>query len=205
MKKVAIIAVLFSLMTISAKAQFFDLTENMDRAVIGFNIGPTGYGSFHDFFQNQNIAYDDYDKPLWDMSNLGIGMSFALLGLYVDFSVVVPDHKFDKKIGYQNFRDHSAFIINFGYQIPIIEHYILITPVIGYSRFTTGWTLGDEISIDYESHSFSHEYEPDHKLREFNYGGVLTIAPCEWFELYATCTNHGTWAGIAFNLMNYQN
>ena len=207
MKKLAILAVLFSFMTISAQAQWFDFSENMDRSIIGFHFGPMGYNNFEDLLHTPdiNIEYDDYSKPFWDFSNFGYGMSITLAGLYFDFSMIVPDHKFDKKVGTIDWRDHSAFYLNAGYQIPFFENIIFFTPIIGFSRVTTGVTKGDEIGVDPDSYSWYHEYQSTWHRHEFNYGLGLTIAPSEWFELYASCTKHGSWVGIGFNLMTYQN
>ena len=43
MKKEALFAVLFSMMTINAKAQWFDFSQNTMDASIGVNIGMVGY------------------------------------------------------------------------------------------------------------------------------------------------------------------
>ena len=48
MKKVVLFTVLFTLMTLSAKAQWFDFSENNDRAVVGLNTGLVGYRNVSD-------------------------------------------------------------------------------------------------------------------------------------------------------------
>ena len=75
MKKLAIIALLFSMMTISAQAQWFDFSENMDRAVVGLNTGLVGY---------RNVS-DLGSADTWNLSDIGVGGSFSLAGGYIDF------------------------------------------------------------------------------------------------------------------------
>ena len=43
MKKVVLIAVLFSMVTLSAKAQWFDFSQNAYDASVGVNLGMAGY------------------------------------------------------------------------------------------------------------------------------------------------------------------
>ena len=124
MKKLAFIAVLFSMMTISAQAQWFDFSENMNRAVVGFNTGLVGF---------KNVTSSTALVPeTWNLSDVGVGLSVAIAGVYVDFVYVNPDHRFDSHIVMGNWDDHSALTINVGYQIPIYENYVFITPMIGY-------------------------------------------------------------------------
>ena len=202
MKKVALIAVLFSMMTISAHAQWLDFSQNMNRAVFGIHIGPAGYDSFGELFKNSNTM--PYGTQPWDFSNIGYGISVAIAGVYVDFLYVSPDHRFDSHVVSVDWPDHTALTINAGYQIPIFEDYVFITPMIGFSRLTTGLTEGNNIGVDPDSYSIFHKYTTTWSRNDFNYGGGITIVPCKWFELTATCTNHSAYAGVAFNLMNYQ-
>lgn len=194
MKKLALIAVLFSMMTISAQAQWFDFSENTDRAVVGLNTGLVGY---------RNVS-DLGSIDTWDLSDIGVGASFAIAGFYVDFVYVAPDHRFDNRIIYGNWDDHSAFTLDFGYQIPIYEDYVFITPMIGWSRVTTGFTEGSNAEVDFERHSLYHKYHATWHRNDFNYGAGLTVVPCKWFEINATCTAHAAYMGIAFNVMNFK-
>jgi hypothetical protein len=82
MKKIALIAVLISMMTFSAQAQWFDFSQNMNRGVVGFHTVLVGYRGVN------NIA----DMSL---SDLGVGMSIAVCGVYADFVYVTPDHMYD--------------------------------------------------------------------------------------------------------------
>ena len=194
MKKVALFAVLFTLMTLSAKAQWFDFSENDDRAVVGINTGLVGY---------RNVS-DLGNAETWDFADVGVGGSIVIAGVYVDFVYVNPDHRFDSHIIMGNWDDHSALTLNAGYQIPIYKDYVFITPMIGLSRVTTGYTEGNNIGIDTESQSIYHKYTATWHRNDFNYGAGLTVVPCKWFEINATCTAHAASLGVGFNLMNYK-
>lgn len=191
MKKVALFAVLFSLMTLNAKAQWFDFSQNMNRAVVGFNTGLVGYHEINDI-------------PDMSLSDLGVGVSLNIAGVYADFIYVSPDHMYDSHVVQFDWEDHDAFVINVGYQVPIYQNYVFITPIIGWSRVSTGFTEGNNIGVDTESGSIFHKYQSTWHRNDFNYGGMLTVAPCKYFEINATCTAHAAYAGIAFNLANFQ-
>lgn len=196
MKKFALIALLLSMMTISAQAQWFDFSENTNRAVIGFNTGLVGF---------KNVTNSTALLPeTWNLSDIGVGVSVAIMGVYVDFVYVSPDHRFDSHVIMGNWDDHSAMTLNVGYQIPIYRNYVFITPMIGYCRATTGYTEGNNIGFDVEAQSIYHKYTAVNKYNDFNYGAGLTVAPCKWFEINLNCTAHAATAGIAVNLMNYQ-
>lgn len=194
MKKIAIFAVLLSMMTISAQAQWFDFSENTNRAAFGLNTGLVGY---------KNVT-DLASAETWNFSDVGVGVSVAIAGVYVDFIYVNPDHRFDSHIVMGNWDDHSALTINAGYQIPIYKNYVFITPMIGLSRVTTGYTEGNNIGIEVESESIYHKYVATWHRNDFNYGAGLTIVPCKWFEINASCTAHAATLGVGFNVMNYQ-
>jgi hypothetical protein len=95
--------------------------------------------------------------------------------------------------------------INVGYQIPIYKNYVFVTPMIGFSRVTTGYTEGNNFGVSSESHQLYHEYVATWHRNDFNYGAGITVVPCKWFEINATCTAHVASAGFAFNLMNFKN
>ena len=191
MKKVALFVVLFTMMTISAKAQWFDFAQNQKRAVVGFHAGLVGY---------KNVE----DIPNKSLSDLGFGISLNIVGVYADFLYVTPDHMYDSHVVYENWDDHDAFVINVGYQIPIYKDYVFITPLIGWSRVSTGITEGNNIGVDPENRSIFHKYHSTWHRNDFNYGGVLTVAPCKYFEINAAFTAHAAYAGIAFNLANFK-
>lgn len=191
MKKVALIAVLFSLMSLSAKAQWFDLTQNLNRGVVGFHTGLVGYNNVNDI-------------PDLSLSDLGVGLSLNVAGVYLDFVYVTPDHMYDSHVTDTIWNDHDAFVINIGYQIPIYKNYVFVTPLIGWSRVSTGKTEGNNIGFDTESQSIFHKYHSKWHRNDFNYGGMLTVAPCKYFEINAIFTAHAAYAGIAFNLANFE-
>lgn len=193
MKKVTFIAMLISMMSLSAQAQWFDFSENTDRAVVGINTGLVGY---------RNIP-DLANASTWDLSDIGVGISAAIVGFYLDFIYVNPDHRFDSHVVNYNWDDHSAWTLNAGYQIPIYRDYVFFTPLIGLSIATVGYTEGNNIGIDSETQSIYHKYHVDDWHSYFNYGGSLTVVPCKWFEINATCTAHAAYMGVAFNIMNY--
>ena len=190
MKKLAIIAVLCSMMTLSAHAQWFDFSENLNRGVIGFNTGLVGYRGIN------NI-------PDMKFSDLGVGVSLNFMGVYADFLYVSPDHMYDSHIVMQDWEDHDAFTIQLGYQIPVYKNYVFVTPLIGWTRVSTGVTEGNNIGVDSESHSIFHKYHSTWHRNDFNYGGMITVVPCKYFEINASFTAHAAYAGIAFNLANF--
>ena len=191
MKKVTVLAVLLSLMTISAKAQWFDLSQNLNRAVVGFHTGLVGYHEVNDISE-------------MSLSDLGVGLSFNIAGVYADFLYVTPDHMYDSHIVMTDWEDHDAFVINVGYQFPVYKNYVFITPLIGWSRVSTGITEGNNIGVDPESRSIFHKYHSTWHRNDFNYGGMLTVVPCKYFDINATFTAHAAYAGISFNLANFE-
>ena len=191
MKKVALFVVLFSMMTISAKAQWFDFSQNIKRGVVGFHTGLVGYNNVNDLSG-------------MSLSDLGVGLSLNVAGVYADFLYVTPDHMYDSHVVFENWDDHDAFVINVGYQIPIYQDYVFITPLIGWSRVSTGITEGNNIGVDTEAGSIFHKYHSTWHRNNFNYGGILTVAPCKYFEINAAFTAHAAYAGIAFNLANFE-
>ena len=169
MKKIGLIALLLSVMTINAQAQWFDFSENTNRAVIGVNTGLVGYSSIDKIAENKE----------WGFTDVG-----------------VVNYDWD---------DHSALTINAGYQIPIFKDYVFLTPLIGFSRATIGITEGNNIGFDPDSRSIYHKYTVTDSHNYFNYGGMLTVAPCKWFEINATFTAHAAYLGIGVDLMKYRN
>ena len=192
MKKKSIILVALLALTVgSAKAQWFDFSQNMNRGVVGFQTGLVGYNNVNDL-------------PDMSLSDVGVGINLNISGVYADFLYVTPDHMYDSHIVMTDWEDHDAFVINVGYQIPIYRNYVFITPLIGWSRVSTGITEGNNIGINSENHSIYHKYHSTWHRNDFNYGGMLTVAPCKYFEINATFTAHAAYAGIAFNLANFK-
>lgn len=191
MKKLFLSVVLFMALSISANAQWFDFSENNERIAASFYTGLVGYHSVG------TIGTDN-------LADVGVGMGLSFAGVYADFIYVNPDHRFDSRIIMGNWDDHDAFVLNVGYQIPIYKHYVFITPMIGWSRVSTGYTEGNNIEVNPDSYSIYHKYTSTWHRNEFNYGGIITGAPSKWFEISAAFTAHAVYGGVSFNLVNYQ-
>lgn len=183
MKKVALFAVLFSLMTISAKAQWFDFSNN-HRASIGFNAGVVGY----------NLEKGGINSELADF---GIGGSLSIEGCYIDFIYQQPEHRYSNEVGVPDWDDHTALAINMGYQLPVLP-WLFLTPMIGYSNQTTGTTFANQISA--ENSSIVHKYEKQTIEHHFNYGVGLTLRPIKWVEIGAVATAHAVYGNIALSM-----
>ena len=190
MKKVALFAVLFSMMTVSAKAQWFDFSQNSMDASLGVNAGMVGY-----HFNGQ------IDKTY---NNFGIGASVSLVGIYMDFIYQSPKHKWDRTVTQQEYPDQTALTINVGYKIPVLPWLNLI-PLIGYSNETYGRTLGNSIGVDTETHSIYHDYVRDGMFNHFNYGAGLSLKPISWLEIGGVCTAHAVYGNLSVNLMKLKN
>jgi hypothetical protein len=190
MKKVVLIAVLFSMVTLSAKAQWFDFSQNAYDATIGLNLGMVGY-----HFGNGQI-----DKTY---SDFGGGVSASLLGVYADFIYQSPEHRWDRKVTQAQYDDHTALAINVGYKVPVLP-WLNIIPLIGYSNETTGKTLGNSIGVDTESHSIYHDYNVEHRYNHFNYGVGLSVKPIKWLEIGGVCSASAIYGNVSVNLMKFK-
>ena len=189
-KRSIILVALLALMTFSAKAQWFDFSQNITDVTIGLNAGVVGY-----HFNGQ------IDKTYAD---LGFGASVSLLGCYIDFIYQSPEHRWGNKISPDKYRDHTALTINAGYKIPVLP-WLNVTPLIGYSNETTGWTDCSTINVDYESHSIYHDYNRDGIFNHFNYGAGLSVKPISWLEIGGVCTAHAVYGNLSVNLMKLKN
>lgn len=189
MKKIALIAVLISTMALSAKAQWLDFSQNRSDATVGLNLGAVGYH----FNGNIDNTYADF----------GIGFSFSFLGAYIDFMYQSPEHRWGNKIDPILFNDHTALTINAGYKIPVLP-WLNVTPLIGYSNETTGWTDCSTINIDYDSHSIYHDYDVEYRYNHFNYGLGISAKPINWLEIGAVCTAHATYGNISINFLEFK-
>lgn len=183
MKKVTLIAVLLSMMTITAKAQLFDLSNNI-RASIGLNLGMVGY---------------KFDKQVLDMglADFGIGASLSVGGVYFDFIYQAPEHRYEKvKPNQPDWHDHTALTINAGYQIPILS-WLFVTPLVGYSNETTGITRAYDVTA--ESNSIVHKYDRENIYHHFNYGVGLMLRPFRMIEIGAVATTHAVYGNISLS------
>ena len=185
MKKVVLIAVLFSMVTLSAKAQWFDFSQNAYDATVGVNLGMVGY----------HMGNSQAEKNL---AGFGFGVSASLVGFYADFIYQNPEHRWDRKVTQVEYDDHTALAINVGYQIPV-SSWLYVTPLIGYSNETTGKTLGNSIGIDVERRSIYHEYKRLTMENHFNYGVGLMFRPIEMLEIGAVASSHAIYGTISFS------
>ncbi len=184
MKKVALFAVMFSLMTLSGKAQWFDFSNNR-RASIGGNLGVVGY----------DLTSKSVEKNL---SGFGTGINLSISGLYLDFIYQSPQHRWDRHVTQAEYDDHTALAINVGYQIPVTS-WLYVTPLIGYSNETTGKTIGNSIGIDVQRRSIYHEYKRLTMENHFNYGVGLMFRPIEMLAIGAVASSHALYGTISFS------
>lgn len=183
MKKVALLTVLLSLMTFSAKAQWFDFSNN-NSVSIGFNVGAVGY-------QLNGKGLNT------DLAGLGFGASVTLQGLYIDFIYQSPEHRYSNLVNVPDWEDHTALTINVGYQIPMLP-WLYITPMVGYSNETTGLTLADQITAEHSD--IVHKYVRETLTPHFNYGVGLTGRPTEWLGIGGVATSHAIYGNISLYL-----
>ena len=185
MKKLTLIAVLFSMMTLSSQAQWLDFSSNKQEATIGLNMGVVGY-----HFDGSHI-----DKTY---AGFGGGVSCSLFGIYVDCIYQSPEHRWGKKIDPIIYNDHTALTINVGYKIPVLP-ILNIIPMIGYSNETTGWTDCSTINFDYNTYTFYHDYDVEHRYNHFNYGAGISVKPLDWMEVGVVCTAHAIYGNFSVN------
>ena len=117
----------------------------------------------------------------------------------MDFMYQSPEHRWGNKISPEVYNDHTALTINVGYKIPVTR-WLNLTPLIGYSNETTGWTDCSTINVDYESRSIYHSYERETIASHFNYGVGLSAKPIKWIEIGGVCTAHAVYGNLTFNL-----
>ena len=185
MKKSIILLALFALTMGTAKAQWFDFSNNLSDASVGLNLGVVGY-----HFNGQvNKTY----------AGIGAGASISILGLYIDFIYQSPEHRWTKKITPAIYDDHTALTINAGYKIPVLP-WLNITPLVGYSNETTGKTDCSTMNWDNESHSIYHDYDREDTYNHFNYGVGLSVMPFSGLEIGGVCTAHAVYGNLSFNI-----
>lgn len=184
-KKSIVFIVMLALMSFSAKAQWFDFSNNQ-RASIGINLGVVGYDFSPQGGLDKNIA------------NFGMGANISIMGLYLDFIYQDPSHRWDKIITLEEYPDQTALTINVGYQIPVLS-WLYLTPVIGYSNETWGRTLGNSIEVQPESYSIYHKYVQDDINNHFNYGMGLMLRPVEFVEIGAMATSHAIYGTLSLS------
>ncbi len=183
-KKSILLMALLILLVGSVKAQWFDFSKNQ-RASIGLNLGYVGY----------DLNGSGINK---EYAGFGFGANLSFAGLYLDFIYQNPEHRWDRKITFNEYPDHTALTINVGYQIPVLP-WLFLTPVIGYSNETWGRTIGNSIGVDSENHRIYHDYVRDGINNHFNYGAGLMVRPIEFLEIGAMATSHAIYGTISFS------
>lgn len=185
-KRFLLLAVLFALAGNSANAQFLDLANNNRRLNFGFQLGEAGW----------HTEYEDF----------GWGLSLSVCGVYVDCLISGPQHENDHHVNQTLWEDDEAFTINVGYQIPILP-WLRIAPIVGYSQTNYGITDMSTVNIhvDEGSHSGSiyHDYYPQERFHEFNFGGGIFVQPFKYVEFYGVYTRRAIYGGISFNLFAF--
>ena len=181
--KIILFAVLLAIVGKSANAQLFDLASNKDRLTVGFQLGSAGVNT-------------DYGGFAW-------GVSASLVGVYLDFLIAGPQHQNDKHVNNILWQDDEAFTINVGYQIPVTS-WLRIAPIIGYCQTNYGYTDMSTVRVQvtgrYRRGSIYHDYYPQERFHDFNYGAGLFIQPFKYFEIYGVYTSRAIYGGFALNL-----
>ena len=181
--KIILFAMMLAFVGNSANAQLFDLASNKDRLTVGFELGSCGLNT-------------DYGGFAW-------GVSASLVGVYLDFLIAGPQHQNDKHVNNTQFQDDEAFTINVGYQIPVLP-WLRIAPIIGYCQTNYGITdmstVNVHINTSGRSGSIYHDYYPQKRFHDFNYGAGIFLQPFRYIELYGVYTARSAYGGIALNL-----
>ena len=182
-KKILILATLVAL-AVSAKAQWFDFSNNDERLTLGFHLGANAVGT--------------------EYSNFGFGASLSVMGVYMDFMRVIPAHKYDNHVEYTVYDDSASLTINLGYQIPVLS-WLRIMPLVGYCQTNYGKTDASSINFsnsdDYNP-TLYHDYDvtPGSRKHYFNYGVGLFVTPVQFMDIYAIVSSKAIYGGISVNL-----
>ena len=169
-----------------ANAQWFDFSNNNERLDVGVNLGMVGL----------NCNYQ----------NLGVGGSFNVYGVYIDFLCASPEHKYDNHVQPIMYNDTSALSINIGYQIPVLP-WLRIMPLIGHCHTSAGLTDATTVNIEVNDNSAQmyHDFNVTSRRHYFNYGCGLIIQPIRWVSIYGVYTTHAIYGGISLSLGEFAN
>ena len=184
-KKTILVVAAILLLAGNLKAQIFDFSQNLTDVTIGFNLGSVGY----DFNGHIDKTY----------AGFGGGVNVSILGVYIDFIYQNPKHRYDRKVTFTEYHDHTALTINVGYKIPVTS-WMNLTPLIGYSNETSGVTLGNSIGVESENHRIFHDYRRDAIYNHFNYGVGLSFKPFRLLEIGGVVTSHAVYGNISINV-----
>lgn len=181
-KKITLFIVLAMLVSVRAKAQVFDLSNNQ-RMSIGINIGVAGY---HLGSQGLSTTYNGF----------AYGANLSFMGLYIDFMRQTPEHRYTKEVG-RDWNDHSALTINVGYQIPITS-YLFVAPLVGYSNETYGITKGNKFEVG--DRELIHDYDVIERFNHFNYGLQIMAKPVEMIEIGCVVSSHALYGTLSYSV-----
>lgn len=187
MKKTLIIVALLT-MAFSANAQLFDFSSNANRFELGLNIGQVGTNT--------------------DYAGMGLGIGLNAFGFQIDFLMNGPEHQYDNHVEAKLYDDHEAWVINGGYQIPVLR-WLKIVPMAGYCQTNDGVTDASTINISGGEYSASmyHDYNvtPGSRKHYFNYGCGISLQPLKWFSINAAYTKYSIYGGIFLNIPGFVN
>lgn len=187
MKKV-LFAVLLVAMSMTAKAQWFNLESNRDYYHLGVNLGSAGFGT--------------------EYAGFGFGASLSIWGVYIDCLVNPPASATDNHVRNELWFDHEAFVINAGYQIPVLP-WLRVAPLIGYSQTNYGYVDASTVNVNVNSETstghISHDYIVDESSRnhEVNFGAGIFVRPIEEINIYAVATRRAIYGGVSLNLNSF--
>lgn len=186
MKKV-LFAVVLVAMSMNAKAQWFSLESNCDYYQLGLNLGSAGFGT--------------------EYAGFGFGASLAVWGVYIDCLVNPPASATDNHVKDELWPDQEAFVVNVGYQIPILP-WLRLTPLIGYSQTNYGFVDASTVNVNVDSQTstghISHDYNPVERFHEVNFGAGIFVQPIEEINLYAVATRRAIYGGVSFVLNEFK-
>lgn len=184
MKKSILFFAALMAVVMSANAQWFDFSNNKERAGIGVHFGMAGW----------NSEYQDF----------GAGVSLNVMGVYLDILQGGPAHKYDNHVTNTIYDDSVAFHINAGYQIPVLP-WLRVMPMVGYHQSNAGKTDATTVNIEVDgeySASMYHDYDvtPGTRKHHFNFGCGLFVQPIRWLDIYAIASRYAIYGGLSFNL-----
>lgn len=179
------LAAIALLAAFSANAQLFDFSSNNNRFEFGFEFGS---------------AATNAENP----TRFAAGVSLVAYGVYAGFVEASPQHRYDNHVNDTMWEDNQAFLINLGYQVPILP-WLRVMPIVGYAQTNKGITDASTVNISSGEYSSTlyHDYDvtPGSRRHLFNYGGGISVQPLKWFSLNAVYTYHGFYGGISLDLV----
>lgn len=187
MKKTLIVAALLAA-GMGAHAQWFDFSTNKNHLDIGFTLGEVA--------------------PFTEYSDFGAGVSLSAYGVYIDFVSAGPEHKYDNHVTNTLYNDSSAFVIDAGYQIPVLP-WLRVMPLVGYGQTNYGITDASTVNVETNENTSSvyHDYTVTAGSRKhyFNFGAGLVVQPLRWLNIYGVYTRKAIYGGLSINLGAFAN